>query len=435
MNVLVVGSGGREHAIAWKIARSDRLDRLFAAPGNAGIARVATCVEIDAGDQDGLAEFARKEGIDLTVVGPEAPLCDGIVERFRRDDLRIVGPTRSAAELEGDKAFAKSLMQRYHIPTAKSKTVESLRDAELHLRRTSSFPVVIKAAGLAAGKGVLVCDTQEAAQRAARSMLEQDRFGEAGHKVVIEEFLAGEEASILALTDGRAIAVMESSQDHKRVFDGDRGPNTGGMGAYSPAPAVTPGLMRTIESDVLVPVVHAMHREGRPYQGILYAGIMITPSGPKVLEFNVRFGDPECQALLMRLRSDLLYVLDAVERGELEKVDLEWDPRPAVCVVIASGGYPSSYETGKPISGLEEAEGDPEVVVFHAGTRTDGDNVVTDGGRVLGVTALGETVAEARDRAYAAAGKISFELAHYRRDIAHRALGRSGQPSPGGPAG
>lgn len=431
MKLLVVGSGGREHALVWKLSQSERVEHIWCAPGNAGVAELAECVDIKAEDIDGLLRFAKRESVDFTIVGPEAPLCDGIVDRFRDEGLRIFGPTQAAAELEGNKAYAKSVMQKYHLPTAAHRTFDNVDDANRYLESIEAFPVVVKAAGLAAGKGVVICDDAEAARAEVRRMLVDRRFGDAGQKVVIEEFLKGEEASIIALTDGKTIAVMESSQDHKAVYDGDRGPNTGGMGAYSPAPVIRPSIMQTIEADVLVPIVHAMNREGRPYRGVLYAGLMITHAGPKVLEFNARFGDPECQALLMRLDSDLLEALEAVEAGTLDTIDLRWDTRPSVCVVLASGGYPGEYRTGVPIEGLDAVETGRDLQVFHAGTRRDGDRVVTAGGRVLGVTALGDSVRDARDRAYEAAQAIRFERCHYRRDIAHRAIPATANDTPG----
>ena len=420
--VLVVGSGGREHALVWKLSKSAGVERIYCAPGNAGIASLAECVDVVAEDVEGLLRFAKTEGIDFTVVGPEAPLCAGIVDRFVEEGLRIFGPTKAAAEIEGNKSFAKELMLRYHIPTAQYRSFTSSRDATTYLEALEHFPVVVKASGLAAGKGVVICDTLEDAVACVKEMIDGGRFGEAGSEVVIEEFLKGEEASILALTDGSTIAVLESSQDHKAAFDGDQGPNTGGMGAYSPAPVVTPRVLQTVESEVLVPFVHGMSREGRPYRGVIYAGLMMTPSGPRVLEFNARFGDPECQALLMRLDCDFLALLEACVDGTLEDADLGWDPRPALCVVLASGGYPGTYESRKPIRGLDTVAEDDDLQVFHAGTTREGDTVFTAGGRVLGVTALGDTLAAARDHAYAAVDEISFERVHARRDIGHRAI-------------
>jgi phosphoribosylamine--glycine ligase len=425
MKVLVVGGGGREHALAWKIAQSPRASRVFCAPGNAGIAGVAECVDIGAEDVEGLLAWATRESIDLTVVGPEAPLCAGIVDRFEEAGLRVFGPSAAAAEIEGSKVFAKNLMSACQIPTATFHSFTDLADAQAYLRAQRDFPVVVKADGLAAGKGVLICADLQEALDAVESIMGEKKFGAAGASVVIEEHLTGEEASILALTDGQAIAILESSQDHKAAFDGDEGPNTGGMGAYSPAPVITPKVMLQIESQILVPTIHGLAREKRPYKGLLYVGLMITKGGPRVLEYNARFGDPETQPLLLRLKSDLLELIELVVDGKLSaSPDLEWDPRPAVCVVLAAGGYPGSYEKGKLISGLEEVGEADDLVVFHAGTTQKQGRVVTSGGRVLGVTALGDTVEAARDRAYAACETIRWEGVRYRKDIASRAIGR-----------
>ena len=423
--MLVVGSGGREHALAWKIARSPRVERVLCAPGNAGIAEVAELVDVGAADLDGLARFARRERIELTVVGPEAPLVAGVVERFERDGLRVFGPSKRAAELEGSKVFAKNLMRRHGIPSADYQVFEGLEKAAAYIEEVGA-PVVVKADGLAAGKGVVVCATVEEAVEATRGMLEGGEFGEAGTRVVVEECLRGEEASIIALTDGKTIAPLASSQDHKAIFDGDRGPNTGGMGAYSPAPVVTEEMMDRITREVLVPTVHAMKKEGRPYKGVLYAGVMVTPAGPKVLEFNCRMGDPETQPLLVRMASDIVPALDAVVDGRLEDAQITWDERPAVCVVMASGGYPGKYEKGLPITGLEEAGKLEDVAVFHAGTARKDGRVVTAGGRVLGVTALGATVRDAIARAYEAVDMISWDGVQFRRDIGAKAVAREG---------
>jgi phosphoribosylamine--glycine ligase len=422
MKVLVVGSGGREHALVQKIRESPRVKQVFCAPGNAGIARDAKLVAIAADDVKGLLAFAREEEIDLTVVGPEAPLCAGIVDLFTAEKLRIFGPTKAAAELEGSKAFCKSLMQKHLIPTATFKNFSDSEDARAYLRTVLDWPVVLKADGLAAGKGVVVAKSLADADAVIEEMMDRRSFGEAGRRVVVEEFLAGEEASIIAFTDGSTIAILEASQDHKAALDGDRGPNTGGMGAFSPAPVVTDRVLDQVTRDILVPIVHALHVEGRDYRGILYAGLMVGKGGPKVLEFNVRLGDPETQALLPRLQTDLVEMMEATIDGTLDRVDLRWDPRAALCVVMASGGYPGKYETGRVITGLEAAEAMEGVQVFHAGTGTSAGRTVTSGGRVLGVTALGADLAQAQARAYAAVGKIRFEGMHYRRDIGHRAL-------------
>jgi len=422
LRILVIGGGGREHALAWKLARSERVEKVYCAPGNAGIAREAECLDIAADDLDGLARFARRERIELTVVGPEMPLVAGIVERFERDDLRIFGPSKQAAELEGSKVFAKNLMRRHGIPSAEYQVFEDLEKARTYIEGRGE-KLVVKADGLAAGKGVLVCDTTEEAMAAAERVLGGE-FGSAGARLVVEERLRGEEASILALTDGTTIAPLASSQDHKAAFDGDKGPNTGGMGAYSPAPVVSPEVMESVISDVLVPTVHAMKKEGRPYKGVLYAGIMVTKQGPKVLEFNVRMGDPETQPLLVRLKTDLATLLEAVVEGRLDEMELEWDERPAVCVVMASGGYPGSYEKGREISGLDAAGEVRDTVVFHAGTAEKDGKIVTAGGRVLGVTSLGDTVEKAIGRAYEAVELIGWKDVQYRRDIGAKAVAR-----------
>ncbi|MCU0725544.1 MAG: phosphoribosylamine--glycine ligase [Planctomycetes bacterium] len=422
MKVLVVGGGGREHALVRKIRESPRVRQVFCAPGNAGIAREAKLVPIPAEDVKGLLSFAKEEEIDLTVVGPEAPLCAGIVDLFTAEHLRIFGPTKAAAELEGSKAFAKSLMQKHLVPTATFRNFRDSEDARAYLHTVLDWPVVLKADGLAAGKGVIVAKSLAEADEVIEEMMERRAFGEAGRRVVVEEFLAGEEASIIAFIDGGTIAVLEASQDHKAALDGDRGPNTGGMGAYSPAPVVTDRVLDQVVRDILVPIVHALHVENRDYRGILYAGLMIGKGGPKVLEFNVRLGDPETQALLPRLKTDLVEMMEATIDGTLDRVELRWDPRAALCVVMASGGYPGRYEKGRTISGLDEAEALDGVHVFHAGTEAAGGRTVTAGGRVLGVTALGADLADAQARAYAAVGKIRFEGAHYRRDIGHRAV-------------
>ncbi|HTF57870.1 MAG TPA: phosphoribosylamine--glycine ligase [Planctomycetota bacterium] len=421
MKILVVGSGGREHALIWKIARSPLVEKIYAAPGNAGIARQAQCVDITPDNLEGLADFAARERVDLTVVGPEAPLCRGIVDLFRERKLRIFGPSQSAAELEGSKIFCKELLRRNGIPTAGFRVFSEASQVRAFLK-TAPFPLVVKADGLAAGKGAVVCANLSEAEGAIEQMMVKRAFGEAGARVLIEEFLSGVEASVIAFVDGRTIAIMETVQDHKRVYDGDRGPNTGGMGAYSPAPVAAEREAERVEREILVPVVHALNKEQRRFEGILYAGIMYTKSGPKVIEFNVRHGDPECQALVVRLKSDLVPILNAVIDGKLEEAAIEWDPRPAVCLVVASGGYPGRYEVGYEISGLAEAEAMPDTVVFHAGTMAKEGKVVTSGGRVLGVTALGADLRAAQQAAYAAARKINFTGMHYRTDIASKML-------------
>jgi len=421
MKVLVIGGGGREHALAWKLSRSPLVTQLFAAPGNPGIGEVAECVDIDATDLVRLANFARDNQIDLTVVGPEAPLVAGIVDHFKSLGMTVFGPSAKAALLEGSKIFTKELMRKHRIPTARFKTFEAY-EAALAYVKNEPFPLVVKADGLAAGKGVFVCATVEEATSAIARLMRDRTFGDAGDRVLIEDCLIGQEASILAFTDGRNIAALETSQDHKALNEGDTGPNTGGMGAYSPAPIVTDELFGVIEREVLVPTIHGMNVEDRAYSGLLYAGLMMTDSGPQVLEYNCRFGDPEAQPILMRLKSDLAPILMATAQNRLDQVTIEWDPRPAVCVVLASGGYPGNYDKGYEISGLDQIDCGDDLQVFHAGTKMHDGKLVTSGGRVLGVCALGETIRQARDRAYAAVEKIHFEKCHYRKDIAAKAI-------------
>ncbi len=423
MKILVVGSGGREHALAWKLRQSPRVKQVFVAPGNAGTASEAANVSISASDIPRLVQFARHERIDLIVVGPEAPLAAGIVDAFQAEGLRIFGPTRAAADLEASKVFCKHLLRKANVPTAEFWTFLGAEDALKFVSGREDMPVVVKADGLAAGKGVIVCDNREEAIAAIKRIAVERQFGAAGDRLVIEERLHGEEASVLAITDGRTIVTLSPAQDHKPAYDGDQGPNTGGMGAYSPAPLVDDATLHWIEEHILVPTVHAMNREGRPFLGVLYAGLMMTHQGPKVLEFNVRFGDPECQPLLMRLRTDLAEVLEAATYNRLESLEpLEWDPRAAVCVVMASRGYPDEYQTGFPIRGLEQAEQLPDVKVFHAGTTLKDGQVVTAGGRVLGVTALGDTIPQAKLHAYTAVRMIRWEGAWCRKDISDKAL-------------
>ena len=421
MRVLVVGGGGREHALVWKLRQSPRLERLWCAPGNAGIAADAECVPIAADDLKGLLRFATDEKIDLTVVGPELPLTMGIVDRFAAAGLRAFGPTAAAARLEGSKAFAKELLRHEHVPTAFFGVFGDPGEAGRFVREVGA-PVVVKADGLASGKGVFVCSTVPEALDAIDEVMCARLFGDAGSQVVVEEFLEGEEVSFMALADGTAVVPLATSQDHKRVRDGDQGPNTGGMGAYSPAPIVDPALQARIMSGIVEPVVRGLARQGIPYTGVLYAGLMVRAGEAKVLEFNVRFGDPEAQVLLVRLRSDLLDLLDRASSGRLAGAVIEWDPRAAACVVLAAEGYPGAVERGRPIEGLDAARG-PDRIVFHAGTRREGGRFVTDGGRVLGVTALGDTIASAVARAYGAVEDIRWSGMHYRRDIGHRALG------------
>jgi phosphoribosylamine--glycine ligase len=422
MKILVIGSGGREHALVWKLKQSPRVTGIFCAPGNGGIAGLAECVDIKADDVPALLKFAKDNKIGLTVVGPEVPLVRGVVDAFDKEGLKIFGPSKAAAVLEGSKVFAKDFMVRHHVPTAKYLSFDTLEAAVAGLDEFK-LPLVVKADGLAAGKGVIICATKAEAKSALSEIMAKKVFKDAGARVVLEEFLVGEEASILAVADGKDFLILESSQDHKRIFDHDKGPNTGGMGAYSPAPVVTPSLMKKISVQVIKRVIDGMKREGAPFKGILYAGIMVTKHGPKVLEFNTRFGDPETQAVLPRLKSDLVDVMLASVEGRLAGMKLQWDRRPCVCVVMAAGGYPGDYATGKVITGLEKVSS--EAVVFHAGTRRDGDFIVTSGGRVLGVTASGPDIKDAIKNVYAAVGKIAFDGAHYRQDIGKKALDRS----------
>jgi len=423
MKVLVVGSGGREHALVWKIKQSPKVKKIYCAPGNAGIMELADCVAIGADDVEGLLDFARQEKIDLTVVGPEAPLSLGIVDRFEAAGLRVFGPSGRAAELEGSKVFMKDLLKKYGVATGEYRVFDDQEEARTYIEQ-AELPLVVKADGLAAGKGVIIAFTTGEALDALDLIMEDKTFGAAGNRVVIEEFLVGEEASFIAFTDGKTVLPLPTSQDHKAVFDGDKGPNTGGMGAYSPAPVVTEALHAEVMEKIMLPTVKAMAAEGRPFKGMLYAGLMIDNGRIKVLEYNCRFGDPECQPLLMRVQTDLVEILEAVVDGRLAEIDLRIDPRPTVCVVMASGGYPGAYENGKVINGLEDAARVDEVIVFHAGTALANNKVVTKGGRVLGVTAVGETLRQAIDRAYEAVGRISWDGCYFRRDIGHKALRR-----------
>jgi phosphoribosylamine--glycine ligase len=424
MKILVVGGGGREHTLVWKIAQSSKVKTIYCAPGNAGIAEHAECIPIKADEIKKLASFAHSRAIDLTLVGPELPLTLGIVEEFKRYGLRIFGPDKNAAIIEGSKLFAKDLMKKYNIPTADYATFDSPPEAMSYLRKRGT-PAVIKADGLAAGKGVVPVQSLDEAEKVIDSMLTQRIFGEAGNRIVIEDFLTGEEASFIVFTDGHTIFPLPSSQDHKPIYDNDQGPNTGGMGAYSPAPVITEALQKKIMDEVMTPVVRGMAEEGRPFKGILYAGLMINGEDIKVLEFNARFGDPETQPILMRMKTDLVPVFEAIVDEQLEKIAIQWDERPAVCVVMAAQGYPGSYQKGTAIEGLKEIQSIHNVEVFHAGTALQGNRVVTDGGRVLGVTALGDTIAEAIDTAYSAVSRIHWDGAYYRKDIGKKALNRN----------
>lgn len=420
MRVLVIGSGGREHALVWKIRQSPKVETIYCAPGNAGTALLAENAEIPADDVERLAEFAHERKIDLTVVGPEQPLTLGIVDRFRALGLRIFGPTAAAARIEGSKAFSKELMKKCGAPTADYRIFDDAKAAKDYVRRKDR--IIVKADGLAAGKGVFICKNGGEAVAAVEQIMEQKAFGDAGKTVVVEEFLEGQELSLLAFTDGKTVLPLESAQDHKAVYDGDRGPNTGGMGTYSPAPLLTPALLDRVMGEIMLPVTEAMAKENCLYQGILYAGLMIAKDGPMVLEFNARFGDPETQPLLMRMKSDIVPLMEACIDGTLAEHTMEWSERSAVCVVMAAAGYPGAFAKGKVVSGLQEAAKLPGVAVFHAGTRRDGDKVVTNGGRVLGVTALGNGLDSAINNAYDAVAKISWDGVHYRKDIGRRTV-------------
>lgn len=422
MKILVIGSGGREHALVWKIAQSKLVTKIFCAPGNGGITGLAECVDIKADDIPALLDFARREKIDLTVVGPEASLVLGIVDEFDKYKLKIFGPNKSAAQLEASKVFAKQMMMRYKVPTADFRVFGDLEEAKRHIAAKGG-PCVIKADGLAQGKGVVVAKTVSEANQAATSMMQDKIFGEAGRRIVVEDCLEGQEVSILVFTDSRHIIPLATSQDHKRIFDNDQGLNTGGMGAYSPAPIVSKALLDEIIETVVHRIIAGLLREGIEYKGVLYAGIMLTKNGPKALEFNVRFGDPETQSILPRLESDIVEVMLAVAQRKLAKFKaLDWNSYPCVCVVCSAKGYPGEYEKGKEIFGLDIVSQMKDVVVFHAGTKNINNKIVTSGGRVLGVTGLGANIKEAIDKAYEAVGKINFEGMHYRKDIGYKAL-------------
>ena len=427
MKVLVVGGGGREHALCWKLAQGASTSEVLVAPGNGGTGDVARSVDVDVSDHEAVVALCRQEQVGLVVVGPEAPLCKGLADALRGADFPVFGPGAGGAELEGSKAFSKALMNDHGIPTASFRTFDDADAAREYLEGELGFPVVVKASGLAAGKGVLICPDQEAAMQAVDRLMGERAFGSSGETVVIEDFLSGDEVSVHALTDGHTILTLPTSQDHKRVYDDDQGPNTGGMGAVSPSTRLSGAGVRTVEQEIMLPTLNALARMDRPYRGVLYAGLMVTRGGPKTLEFNVRFGDPETQVLLPRLRCDLGALLLACAEGRLDGVDdaaFDWDPRAAVTVVLCSGGYPAAFSKGHRIYGIDDANALPNVTVFHAGTaRDDEGNVVTAGGRVLNVTALGDTLEAARDRAYEAVGRITFAGMHYRKDIGVRALG------------
>ena len=431
MNVLVVGGGGREHAIVWSLAKSGKIAKLYCAPGNAGIARIAECVPIGVMQFDELVRFARDRGIDLVVVGPDDPLAAGIVDAFEAAGIPAFGPNKAAAEIEASKIFTKNLLRKYGIPTARYETFDDYEKALAYLR-TQQAPLVVKADGLATGKGVTVARTVEEAEEALRRMMIDRVFGESGTRVVIEEYLEGQEMSILSFVDGETVRPMVPAQDHKPVFDGDRGPNTGGMGTYSPLPHIDPAIVETAIEKIIKPTAAAMVREGRPFRGVLFAGLMVTKDGPKVIEFNSRMGDPEAQVVLPRLETDLLDIILATLNGSLDRIDIRWSEEAAVCVIMASEGYPGSYPKGKIIEGLERAEA-AGALIFHAGTALDAEGrFVTSGGRVLGVVGRGRDIAEARQKAYEACGMIRFEGAHFRKDIAMKALvGQKPDAAPG----
>jgi len=424
MKVLIIGSGGREHALAWKIKQSDRVKKIFCAPGNAGTSSIAENIPIKADDLEGLLSFAKKESIDLVCVGPEYPLVLGIVDKFKEKGIRIFGSSKKAALLEGSKIYAKTIMRKYGVPTAEFEVFSDAKKARDYVK-SKGAPVVVKADGLAAGKGVAVCNTVKEAEDAVKDTLIKNVFKDAGKRIIIEEALSGEEASILVFSDGRNIVPLVSSQDHKRIFDDDKGPNTGGMGAYSPAPVITENLFKSILNTVINPIISGMEKEGSPYVGILYAGIMVTDKGPRVLEFNVRFGDPETQAILPRMKSDLVEFMEYAISGNLREKTIEWDDRACVSVVIASKGYPGDYEKGEAIKGLDYFEGKDDVFVFHAGTKEENKKIVTNGGRVLNVVGLGKDIKEAIDKTYQGVNRISFDGMYYRKDIGYRALGKS----------
>lgn len=419
MKILVIGSGGREHALVWKLAQSAKVSKIYCAPGNGGIAAQAECVPIEATDVDRLVQFAKEKNVNLTVVGPEAPLLQGIVDRFQAEGLAIFGPKRKAANLEGSKRFAKEIMEKYRIPTASFRSFTDPHEAKRYVRQQGA-PIVVKADGLAAGKGVVVARTVEEAEQAIEDAMEKKVFGDAGNEVVIEEYLSGPEFSLMAFMDGTVVKPMVVAQDHKPVYNGNQGPNTGGMGAYSPVPQIPPRMVEQAVETILEPMAQALRKEGIEYKGVLYAGLMLTDEGPKVIEFNARFGDPETQAVLPRLQTDLVDVLMAVIDGHLADISLQWSDQASVCVILAAGGYPGTYEKGNPIAGISGQESG-ETIVFHSGTKRENGQIVTNGGRVLGVAALGESIDEAREKVYRRIEEVSFKEMHYRTDIADKA--------------
>jgi phosphoribosylamine--glycine ligase len=421
MKVLVVGGGGREHSLVWKLQQSPKVTKIYCAPGNAGISEIAECIDIQADNIEALLDFVKYEWIDLTVVGPEVPLAAGIVDAFVKEERRIFGPDSTGAQLEGSKQFAKDFMQKYGIPTAEYRTFSSYQPAEEYIRLKGA-PIVLKADGLAAGKGVIIAQTVDEAVKALKLIMKDRAFGDAGSRVVIEQCLKGEEASFMIVTDGKTVVPLATSQDHKRIFDGDKGPNTGGMGAYSPAPVVNESLRAEIMDNIIAPVMKGLTKERINFRGVIYVGVMVCEGKPYVLEFNVRFGDPEAQPILMRLESDLFELLKATAEGRLADVKVTWKEDAAVCVVLSSRGYPGKYGKGDVITGLDEFKGRDDVVIFHAGTKLKGHNIVTSGGRVLGVTALGNDIVTAKRNAYKAIDKISYNGMHYRKDIADKAI-------------
>ena len=417
MKVLIIGSGGREHAIAWKVAKSPKVEKIYCAPGNGGISQVAECVPIGAMEFDKLAAFAKEKEIDLTIVGMDDPLVGGVVDVFEKEGLRVFGPRKNAAILEGSKAFSKDLMKKYHIPTAAYENFDNPEAAIAYLKEKAEFPIVLKADGLALGKGVLICNTLEEAEEGVKTIMLDKKFGSAGNTLVIEEFMTGREVSVLSFVDGKTIKTMTSAQDHKRAKDGDQGLNTGGMGTFSPSPFYTKEIDEFCQKNICQPTVDAMAAEGREFKGIIFFGLMLTEKGPKVLEYNARFGDPEAQVVIPRMKNDMVEVCEACIDGTLDQINLEFEDNAAVCVVLASDGYPVSYEKGFPIEGLENFEGKEGYYVFHAGTALKDGKIVTNGGRVLGVTAKGATLKEARKNAYAATEWIQFENKYMRHDI------------------
>ncbi|MFC1698826.1 phosphoribosylamine--glycine ligase [Candidatus Omnitrophota bacterium] len=421
MKILIIGSGGREHCLAWKIARSDRVKEIFCAPGNGGTEDLAKNVNIRVDDIKALGDFAREKKIDLTVVGPELPLVGGIVDQFQRRGLKVFGPRKGLALLEGSKVFAKEQMAKFSVPTADFEIFDQHQPALDYLRHQGT-PIVVKADGLAAGKGVFVCASVAEAEAALQAIMVDQVFGQENSRVIIERCLEGEEVSVLVFSDGKHVVPLASSQDHKRIHDGDQGPNTGGMGAYSPAPVMTNALEQRVYGQILQPLIDGLNHSGQEYTGVLYLGLMITASGPQILEFNVRFGDPETQAILPRLKNDLVEVMIATTEGNLDKISLQWDNRPCICVVVASGGYPGSYQKAKQISGLDQAGRAQDTFIFHAGTKKEDAKYLTAGGRVLNVCALGDDLQQAKARAYQAIEKINFEQMYFRRDIGWRAL-------------